>query len=159
MNERSVPQPEGRLEALWVKRYRGGPMDWADRAVVRAGQGIDGNADQGRKRQVTLLQRETWERVTAPLGRSIDPSLRRANLIVSGVSLVDARGEFLQVGDVRIRIYGETKPCRLMDEAAPGLQAALREPWAGGAFGEVYDDGEIHVGDPVRFLPVPERDG
>lgn len=133
-------------------------MDSVEQAAVRAGQGIAGNADQGRKRQVTLLQRETWERVTAPLAESLDPSLRRANLFVSGVSLVDTRGKFLVVGDVRIRIYGETKPCRLMDEAAPGLQAALREPWAGGAFGEVYDDGEIRVGDPVRFLPLPESE-
>jgi MOSC domain-containing protein YiiM len=55
------------------------------------------------------------------------------------------------VGGVKILIHGETRPCEQMDEALPGLRAALGPDWRGGVFGEVLDDGEIAVGDPVRW--------
>ena len=39
-----------------------------------------------------------------------------------------------------------------MDEAWSGLREAMKADLAGGAFGEVLDDGEIGVGDQVRWL-------
>jgi hypothetical protein len=39
-----------------------------------------------------------------------------------------------------------------MEEAYPDLQKAMYADWAGGAFEEVLDDGEIAVGDVVRWL-------
>jgi hypothetical protein len=45
-----------------------------------------------------------------------------------------------------------------MDEALPGLREALRDHWGGGAYGEILDDGQIEVGDPVCWeaLGIPE---
>ena len=77
--------------------------------------------------------------------------MRRANLLVSDVDFTDARGKILHIGTVRIRIYGETRPCEQMEAVAPGLQRAMSVPWGGGAFGEVLDDGEIAVGDSVEL--------
>ena len=145
------PETGGRLEGIWIKRFRGGPMDGTERARLRAGHGIEGNANRGGRRQVTLLEKEVWERLMAEVGGELDPSTRRANLLVSGVPLEASRGRVLAVGPVRIRIWGETKPCNLLDEAKPGLRAAMYAHWAGGAFGEVLNDGEIRVGDAVRF--------
>lgn len=142
----------GTLEQIWIKRVRGGPMDAAPAAALVTGRGIDGNANQGGRRQVTILEGEIWAEVMSSLGGSLPTSARRANLIVSGVRLADSRGGVLHVGGCRIRIYGETKPCRLMDETLPGLQDALRPDWRGGAFGEVLDDGEIAVGDEVVLV-------
>ena len=87
------------------------------------------------------------------LGADLSPSARRANLMVSGVPLAGMRGRVLRIGACRVRIYGETKPCERMDEALPGLQGAMRPDWGGGAFGEILDDGEIRIGDPVSFEP------
>lgn len=129
-----------------------GPMDPAERARVVAGKGIVGNANQGGKRQVTIVSSKHWADVTAPLGETPDPRLRRANLLVSDLDFSDARGKILKIGKVRVRIYGETRPCEQMEAAVPGLQEAMSVPWGGGAFGEVLDDGEIAVGDPVAIV-------
>jgi MOSC domain-containing protein YiiM len=124
-------------------------MDPVDRANVIKGRGIVGNANQGGKRQVTIVSSKHWNDVTAPLGPTPDAGLRRANLLVSDVDFANARGKTLRIGSVRIRIYGETRPCEQMEEALPGLKQAMSVSWGGGAFGEILDDGEIAVGDPV----------
>jgi MOSC domain-containing protein YiiM len=124
-------------------------MDPVDRANVIKGRGIVGNANQGGKRQVTIVSSRHWNDVTAPLGATPDARIRRANLLVSDVDFSNARGKTLTIGSVRIRIYGETRPCEQMEEALPGLKHAMSVSWGGGAFGEIMDDGEIAVGDPV----------
>ena len=139
------------LRQIWIKRMKGGPMDPAPRVRVVAGKGIVGNANQGGKRQVTIVSNKHWGEVTAPLGDVPDPRLRRANLLVSDIDFGDARGKILTIGKVRIRIYGETRPCDQMEEAVPGLKAAMSVAWGGGAFGEILDDGEIAVGDSVTL--------
>ncbi len=141
----------GRLEAIWIKRFKRGPMDPQSEATLVEGRGIDGNANQGGKRQVTILSQETWKALMEQTNGDADPSSRRANLMVSGIDLKDAGGRILAIGDVRIHIYGETKPCERMDEAHQGLRSAMRSEWRGGAFGEVLDDGKIAVGDPVEW--------
>ena len=143
---------EGRLEAIWIKRAHGGPMDPVARATLRAGRGIAGNADQGGRRQVTMIDRQAWDAIVEEMQDAVEPSVRRANLIVSGLSLVDSRGRMLRIGDCRLRINGETRPCPLMDKARPGLQRALSPPWRGGVFAEVLDDGEIEVGAAAEWV-------
>lgn len=142
---------DGRIERIWIKRMKRGPMDPAERATLVAGRGIRGNANQGGKRQVTILSRERWQTVVDGLGADVPPIARRANLLVSGVDLEHTRGRILRIGSVRIRVFGETRPCERMDEAYDGLRAALDPHWGGGAFGEVLDNGEIAVGDAVSW--------
>jgi MOSC domain-containing protein YiiM len=126
-------------------------MDPADRVRTIAGRGLEGNANQGGRRQVTIVSRKHWQDITAPLGQTPDISTRRCNLLVSDIDFTNASGRILRIGRVRVRIYGETRPCYQMEEAVKGLQAAMSVPWGGGAFGEVLDDGEIAVGDGVEL--------
>jgi MOSC domain-containing protein YiiM len=148
----SIVQLEtGCLEAIWIKRAHRGPMDRVAEARLIAERGIEGNVDRSRRRQVTLLERETWDRVMDELGSSLDPSARRANLLVSGVVLAESRGRVLCIGEARLVISGETTPCERMEEALPGLRAALRPGWGGGAFAQVIRGGAIRIGDRVAW--------
>jgi MOSC domain-containing protein YiiM len=126
-------------------------MDLASTGRLLAGRGLVGNADQGRRRQVTVIEQEAWEQLMYQLDGSVSPAARRANLMVSGVSLAESRDRVLRVGACRLRIGGETRPCERMDDALPGLRAAMRMGWGGGVFGEVLADGEIAVGDDVMW--------
>ena len=127
-------------------------MDSVREAQVVASKGLVGNADQGRRRQVTLIEREVWASLMERTGGALDPSTRRANLMVSGVPLKDSRGRVLSIGQCRVRVLGESKPCERMEEALPGLESAMYPDWRGGAFGELLDDGLIVVGDPVSWV-------
>ncbi len=141
----------GKLEAIWLKRTRGGPMDPVDEAVAVEGRGLEGGADFDRDRHVTLIEREVFDRLRAEVDDSMEPVMRRANLMVSGIRLEGTGDRMLAVGDLRIHIRGETRPCGQMEDACEGLMDALDPHWGGGAHGSVVNDAIIAVGDEVRW--------
>src|SRR5687767_12113717 len=112
----------GRIEAIWVKRSVGGVMDPADEVDMVAGKGIARDASFGRsRRQVTVIEKEVFDRVRVSLPGA-EPVMRRANILLSGVRLVDSRRRVLRLGGVRILLHGETRPCERMDEQCDGLR-------------------------------------
>lgn len=141
----------GRLERMWVKRAHRGPMDPVDQTVLIEGQGMEDSANLGSHRQVTVIALERWLEMMAELEADVDPSARRADLMVSGVDLELSRGRLLNVGECVIRIGGEVRPCERMDEAFPGLRDVMTPRWGGGAWGDVLRGGPIAVGDPVSW--------
>ena len=153
----------GRLERIWRKRCRRGPMDPLARVEFHAGAGPALLRVVDQARQVTIVSRERWKAVAEALGQHVDPVLRRANLLISGVDLENSRGNILRVGSGRLRVNGETRPCERMDAQLPGLRAELRHRWGGGVYASVLADGKIAVGDPVegeraaRALAGPHR--
>ena len=146
----------GQVEKIWIKRAKRGVMDAVQHATLRTNKGLVGNANQGGRRQVTILERERWEAHLEALNATLDPSRRRANIFVSGCPLANTRNQILKIGNVRVRIAGETKPCNQMEEALPGLERVMRPDWGGGAFAIVLDDGDIHVGDTLEWVEDTE---
>ena len=141
----------GTLKAIWIKRAKRGPMDSFDGARAVKDRGLVGNANQGGRRQVTVIEQEVFEKLSTELGIEIDPSVRRANLMVTGLQLKESRGRVLRVGNLLLRIEGETRPCERMEEAIPGLQAAMEPDWRGGAYGVVLNDSDVEVGDHFEW--------
>ena len=94
----------GTVEAIWVKRAHRGPMDARDEAELVAGRGVRDSADQGGRRQVTIVDVEMWEARCAALGVTVDPKQRRANLLLRGVDLRASRGQLR-----RIKAHAEEK--------------------------------------------------
>lgn len=147
----------GRVDAMWIKPARKEPMEPVDRVTLEEGLGIRGNANQKGWRQVTVIEREKWEEALDELGAEVDPAARRANVMLEGVDLKESSGRVLRLGECRIRLHGETKPCYRMDEAHQGLQDALEQNWRGGAYGSVLEGGVVRLGDQARLLEAPKE--
>jgi len=139
-----------RVEELWIKPVRKAPMDSAQTASFVTGAGIVGCANQGGTRQVTVIEKEVFERIRMTLPDA-QPIMRRANVMVSGIRLQNTLEQVLTLGGVRLLIKGETRPCERMDAQCQGLTAALDPEWNGGVYGVVLDDGEVTVGDAVTM--------
>jgi MOSC domain-containing protein YiiM len=144
----------GEVLRIFIRPKRGALIyEMAAREIV-VGTGLEGDHFKKGSRQVTLLSKEAWNEACNDLGASLDPITRRANLLVEGVDLKNSKDKVLLVGqDIQIKITGETKPCRLMDDAHPGLKDALKPDWRGGVFGEVLQGGIVRKGDLIRYAP------
>ena len=142
----------GRIERLWIKRVEGRPLDPVSSATALADAGIEGNYRLGGRRAGDGSSSEAWNAAQKELSVKLDPALRRANILVSGIDLETSKGRTLRLGSISILVRGETKPCNIMEKTCPGLKEALQPHWRGGVFGEVLENGEIRVGDAVAWV-------
>ncbi len=135
-----------------------GPIETVSRVRVTEGEGVHGDLrgalrpGKSGKRQITLMEAESWAAALADLKIDLPWHVRRANLLVSGLRLPREPGAIIRIGaTLRIRVNCECDPCSRMDEIAPGLKAALLPDWRGGVCGKVISDGDIAIGDEVRI--------
>lgn len=140
---------EGTITAIALKPKKGGPMQLVDAAMVYE-DGLEGNISQ--ERHITLLSREQWDTAQRELGGEMPWETRRANVLVEGIaSFNEVIGQRVKLGEVTLRVTGETRPCSQMDHVQPGLQAALKPECRGGVHGRVVNSGTIRVGDRVAL--------
>jgi MOSC domain-containing protein YiiM len=155
--------PAGRLGGIARHDRPYGPIETVGRVAVTAAEGVHGcirgalaSTKATRKRQVSLIEAESWVAALDDLGIAEETRLpwhaRRANLLIVGVRLPRRSGAVIAIGEsLRIEVTVETEPCERMDALLPGLNAALMPDWRGGVCGRVLTDGEIVVGDEVRI--------
>ena len=142
--------------ALATRRKSRGSMLEHSWVTITPGEGVvaphtagaDLRGKPGR-RQVTVLTTEGWTQACKELGRQLPWTTRRANVLLSDVTIdaAWATGTHLQIGDALLLITGETAPCARMDEQAAGLRAALGRAWRGGVTCRVVQAGTVRVGD------------
>jgi len=143
----------GAVARIYLRPSARTPVREVTQVCALTGRGLEGDHAGGGARQVTILSEEAWEAARQDLGGlEIDPGGRRANVVVRGVVLKESIRGGLRIGDCLIRVAGETRPCRLMDDCTPGLQKALDPDCRGGVYGRILVGGEITVGDQVQVL-------
>ena len=119
---------------------------------LEAGEGIVGDHTHGKKRHVTLIFEDDWAAACAALGRSVDPSGRRANVLLSGGDGGALVGTRIRIGSVLIEVRKETAPCGTMEQAAEGLMDALVPDCRGGVWGRVLEGGVLEPGAPLEVV-------
>lgn len=142
----------GVIEGIAHRPRDGDAMGEAEECTVVPGRGIDCENRKPGKREITLLSAESWEKVCFDLDTDVPWHTRRANLLVRGMNLAGTIGRILAIGDVRIEIHGETRPCGLMDRQFEGLRAALEPAFRGGVYGSILVGGVVRVGALVHCL-------
>ncbi|WP_394995769.1 MOSC domain-containing protein [Emticicia sp.] len=145
----------GKVE--WIS-YRPGPtsrgeIKVVDEINVSEKKGIEGDRYTGtnRKRQVTIIQAEHIEAVSKILKKeTINPSLLRRNIVVSGINLLALNDLEFSIGEVVLKMTGYCHPCSRMEQnLGKGGYNAMRGH--GGITCMVVKGGKIKVGDEVKF--------
>ena len=142
----------GVLKSIAYRPRDGEDMRETDRCRVRIGRGLERENRPGGRREVTFLSQESWTETCAELGVELPWYTRRANLLVEGLDLAEAISHTVRIGEVEIRVHGETNPCDFMDDQQFGLREVLIPNCRGGVYGQVLVEGIIHAGDPVTVL-------
>lgn len=128
------------------------PMKLHQSAIVTFNQGIaDDFRGKPGSRQVTILDVDSWMKACREIGKSLDWTARRANLLVSGLNLENSTERIITIGDVLLEVTQETDPCNRMEETEAGLYRALESQWRGGVCCKVIGEGLINVGDGVSI--------
>jgi MOSC domain-containing protein YiiM len=105
------------------------------------------------KRQVTMLSLEQWQVACEEVATTLPWTVRRANLLVDGVSFDSSMtGKQIKIGQLILLVTGETDPCPKMDAQHQGLTQALTPDWRGGVCCRVIADGRVKVGDQLRIV-------
>ncbi len=143
----------GRLLGIATRTATKVPMAEPARARISTEAGVEGDfRGKPGSRQVTVLAREGFEAACAELGVALPWTIRRANLYVEGVDLVESVGATLAIGAVRLEVTAECDPCRVMDLQHAGLRKALGPAWRGGVSCRVLRGGEIAVGAAIELV-------
>lgn len=141
----------GILRGIAVRPQDGDAMREVASCRVEPGRGIDLENRKPGKREVTLLSAEAWRDVCRELNTELPWHTRRANLLIEGLDLPATVGKTLRIGNVRILIHGETRPCGVMDQQYEGLRKTLKPDMRGGVHGEVLVGGALRVGDETTM--------
>ena len=142
----------GRLAGIARRARPKAPMEELGQVLLSPEHGVEGDC-RGRPgpRQLVILAGEDWRAALDELGGEPSPwTVRRANLLVTGMALPREDGVLLRIGAALVELTGECDPCQVMDRQRPGLRRALEPDWRGGRTARVIEGGALQIGDAVE---------
>jgi MOSC domain-containing protein YiiM len=157
----AAPPGAGTVEAIVVAPDAESSMVQLDRAVARAGRGLEGDRyhdrrgtfsnAHGRGHDLTLIQAEALESLELAAG-PLAPAEARRNLVTRGIDLNALVGRHFRVGGFECFGQRLCEPCAHLERLAaaagkPGTLRALIHK--GGLRADVLSDGEIRIGDEI----------
>jgi MOSC domain-containing protein YiiM len=144
----------GQVEWIGVRPLHKAPVATVQEVAVTVATGLAGDhySKTGGNRQVTLLQAEHLTAMANILQlESIDPTLMRRNIVVSGINLLAFADRQFRIGDAILQMTGICQPCSRMEHTlVPGAYNAMRGH--SGITAKVIQGGTIRVGDAVQLL-------
>lgn len=146
---------QGKLLSIAFKRSPFSVMEEVTTSFISKESGLI-NDCRGNilNRQITIITEESWKEVCKELNNNLPWTLRRANLLISGINLIESTGKLLHINNVILQITGETKPCKRMEKQHKGLQSALDIDWRGGVTCMVIEGGVISNGDEIKIKDI-----
>ena len=113
--------------------------------------GVIGDHGTSRRRQVSLLDEDSWNAACIEVDEALNWTTRRSNVLVAGLDLQNLVGSQIRLGSALVEVMGEVVPCHVMDAAKKGLKRALTLEWRGGVYGRVIESGQVHVGNKITL--------
>jgi MOSC domain-containing protein YiiM len=144
---------EHQVLKLWIRPLAGEAPVEVEALELETGSGVVGDHAYNTARHVTLVFLDDWKRATDELGQEVDPVGRRANILLSGGGGEQLPGRRVRLGEAVLEIRGITRPCGVMNEAAPGLQEALKPEARAGVWAKVLSGALIRPGDRLETGP------
>ena len=150
-----------RVEAIFLVPAAGAAPQAVEEAAAVAGRGLEGDryfagegtyyADGKDGQDLTLIEAEAIEGLSADTGIELTPAESRRNVVTRGVALNDLIGRRFTVGEVEAVGNRLCDPCSHLEKLTkPGVLKGLVE--RGGLRADVVRGGQIEVGDAVREL-------
>lgn len=152
----------GKVEQLFVAGAGGEPMRAVAEVRAVAGRGLDGDRYATRRGywtdvdecQVTLIQAEDLEAITASDGPAVQDGQHRRNIVTRGVELRGLAGRSFRIGAATFAYDRPRPPCRYIEGLTePGMTRALAAR-RGGICVRVVENGLVRTGDEIELLPV-----
>lgn len=102
--------------------------------------------------QVTLIEGEALERMTAKFGVPVSHGEHRRNLVTRGIAHVELRGRRFAIGEVVLEYERPRPPCGYLERiTVPRMTRAMGE--GAGICACVLGGGMIREGDRITLLP------
>ena len=164
-----LPPPDSELHRLMTQFPRAGEVRWiglrpardvamqaVDSAEAVAGEGLRGDRYAGGsgKRGISVIQAEHLPAIAAMADHeTVEPSLLRRNLVVSGIPLIALKGRLFRIGEVLCEGTAPCDPCSRMELAlGAGGYNAMRGH--GGLCARIVEGGTVRVGDAVTWVEL-----
>lgn len=141
----------GRVLAIALRCKDKGQMNEVTEVQAQRDGGLAGDNAARPERGLTLLATAQWQEVQKELQANLPWYTRRANVLVDIKKLGHLIGAEIKIGEVVLKVEGETRPCDLMDRLHNGLKSALKPECRGGVHGRILESGTIRVGDAVTI--------
>jgi MOSC domain-containing protein YiiM len=142
-------------ELVWIglRPARNAPMQTVEQVFAEADAGLAGDRYHGNgKRQVTLIQWEHLDVLSALTKRQVTPDLLRRNLAIRGLNLLALKSRTFRIGEAVFQTTGQCHPCSRMEQVlGPGGYNAMRGH--GGLTARIIRSGLIRIGDRLTIEP------
>jgi MOSC domain-containing protein YiiM len=154
---------DGMVEAIFVAAAGSRAMQAVDEVQALEGRGLEGDRYCTRRGywtgvdecQVTLIEGEDLDRITAEYGVAVTEGQHRRNIVTRGLDLSDLYGRRFRVGQALFEFDRPRPPCRYIASITEAGMTRALGGRRGGICARVLQSGIIRPGDRIEVVEAP----